>query len=356
MAAPVTSIGRLLQPTPAASGQWRSTKSRKWQLTAEGAVGSANTDCSQLSSVSRAYVQVARNYTNGGVAFSVGANSFSSLDPAVDRQGMTGSVWRVIGRATLQVELRTHLTGLVRSVQVTPRNLTYVDSAPSDSGWVETPRQRTVIDTTEHEENRRALDLRTRLRWSVGRLAFDLVAGSTAGSNRGIVDTASRGTDGNRADVLVLRPWGRADVRFAATSFMDITAGLAVLPEQPVLGAPARRVAMVGMSLGALPRLLSRPAGKAAPAIEFDRQDSGSVVLRVRIPNATLVELSGEPTSWQPIAMRRSRDDWWEAELRIPPGSYRMNVRVDGKRWSAPPGTVATRDEFGGEVGVVLIK
>ena len=80
------------------------------------------------------------------------------------------------------------------------------------------------------------------------------------------------------------------------------------------------------------------------------------MVIRFRIPKAVQVELSGEPTSWTPVAMRRISGDWWQAELRARPGSYRMNVRVDGRNWSAPPGTVPTRDEFGGETGVVQLK
>jgi hypothetical protein len=33
-----------------------------------------------------------------------------------------------------------------------------------------------------------------------------------------------------------------------------------------------------------------------------------------------------------------------------------MNLRVDGDRWTAPPGTPAVADEFNGTVGLVVVR
>jgi hypothetical protein len=41
--------------------------------------------------------------------------------------------------------------------------------------------------------------------------------------------------------------------------------------------------------------------------------------------------------------------------LRIPSGVHRVNVRVDGGRWTAPAGTTRVTDEFGSEVGMVAV-
>lgn len=90
--------------------------------------------------------------------------------------------------------------------------------------------------------------------------------------------------------------------------------------------------------------------------MELVRRDSMHVLVRLRIPRAQQVQLSGEPTAWTPVDMHRKAGDWWEAEVQARPGSYRMNVRVNGQQWSAPPGTIPTRDEFGGEVGVIQLK
>jgi 1,4-alpha-glucan branching enzyme len=79
-------------------------------------------------------------------------------------------------------------------------------------------------------------------------------------------------------------------------------------------------------------------------------------MIRLRIGKAKRVELSGEPTSWTPISMKRADDDWWEVTVNARPGSYRVNVRIDGREWIAPPGTVPSRDEFGGEAGVIQIR
>jgi hypothetical protein len=36
-------------------------------------------------------------------------------------------------------------------------------------------------------------------------------------------------------------------------------------------------------------------------------------------------------------------------------GTYRLNVRVDGGEWVAPPGLLDVEDEFGGRVGLLVL-
>ena len=68
-----------------------------------------------------------------------------------------------------------------------------------------------------------------------------------------------------------------------------------------------------------------------------------------------MVEVAGDFTDWQPVALRRAGADTWESWLRIPSGVHRTNVRIDGGRWTAPAGTTRASDEFGGEVGIVAV-
>jgi len=67
------------------------------------------------------------------------------------------------------------------------------------------------------------------------------------------------------------------------------------------------------------------------------------------------VEVAGDFTDWQPVALRRAGEDMWESVLRIPSGVHRVNVRIDGGSWTAPAGTARAEDEFGGEVGIVAV-
>jgi len=42
--------------------------------------------------------------------------------------------------------------------------------------------------------------------------------------------------------------------------------------------------------------------------------------------------------------------------LPIAPGVHRLAIRVDGDRWTTPPGVVTVADEFQGTVGVIVVR
>ncbi|MGE5100766.1 MAG: glycogen-binding domain-containing protein, partial [Deltaproteobacteria bacterium] len=73
-------------------------------------------------------------------------------------------------------------------------------------------------------------------------------------------------------------------------------------------------------------------------------------------PSATAVELNGDFTHWQPVRLARGTDGWWTITLQIAPGTYQVNIRVDGGPWVAPPGLLTSTDEFGGIVGILRIE
>ncbi len=81
----------------------------------------------------------------------------------------------------------------------------------------------------------------------------------------------------------------------------------------------------------------------------------GTVRVVVRTSAAATVEVAGDFTDWQPVALRRAGEDMWEHVLRISSGVHRLNVRIDGGKWTAPAGTSRVEDEFGGEVGIVAV-
>ena len=80
----------------------------------------------------------------------------------------------------------------------------------------------------------------------------------------------------------------------------------------------------------------------------------GLQALRLRAPDARSVEIAGDFSEWAPLPLERVGDDW-EARLPLEPGVYRLNLRLDGGPWVAPPGLPAERDGFGGEVGVLIV-
>jgi hypothetical protein len=86
------------------------------------------------------------------------------------------------------------------------------------------------------------------------------------------------------------------------------------------------------------------------------RRDKAQVSLRVRSAAGRSVEVMGDFTDWQPVALHQTGRDRWEVALPIAPGVHRLNIRVDGGRWGVPPAVAVVADEFNGSVGIVVIE
>jgi hypothetical protein len=81
----------------------------------------------------------------------------------------------------------------------------------------------------------------------------------------------------------------------------------------------------------------------------------GQVTLRVTpVGAARQVEVMGDFSEWQPLALER-RGGAWERALALSAGPHRVLVRVDAGPWQ-PPGNVAVaNDDFGGTVGLIVV-
>ncbi|MEO8451154.1 MAG: glycogen-binding domain-containing protein [Gemmatimonadota bacterium] len=126
------------------------------------------------------------------------------------------------------------------------------------------------------------------------------------------------------------------------------TAGLRL----DLLGRSGLPIPSIAVALARAERRVSADAG----GVQLEIAESGNPrTVRVQVRGAQSVELMGDFTDWAPVALTRSGDGAWEIRLTVPPGVYRLNVRVDGGRWVAPAGTRLERTEFGGPVGVVVV-
>ncbi len=367
--APLTNAGGRLE-TPAVALAWRSPAQHRWRVSAAGAVGPSNTDCAMLSAHSRARVTLSRRIGRGGVQLSAAARSLSWLDPARDQQGIAVDLWRTFGPARLEIGARSYTQSAWDHEITTRPERRQIGSRRNDTmpgGWEPEWAWENVSDTTPVRHQTRPFDLRTRLHWQTGRLTLDFTAGGTVDSTTRF--DASRPPDSAGMiplDIRVapsmrrlMRPWGRVDARVALSSTVAMHVGAAALPPQPVFGNMSRRMVMLGLGVNgigrrATPRIAERDDGSAAFAVT--RDDPSHIVVRLHVPHARTVELSGELSGWEPVAMRQAADGWWTTRLPASPGSYRVNVRVNGGQWSAPPGVPVVRDEFDGEVGIVTVR
>jgi hypothetical protein len=139
-----------------------------------------------------------------------------------------------------------------------------------------------------------------------------------------------------------------------------VTAALRLATRRPIVNDPSLRAELL------LPYEVRRLRSARAEQFVVEERDGGARVLRVLVPGARRVELMGDFTDWTPVALApldrraagrgRDGDDVWLAELVIAPGVHRVNVRVDGGPWRPPPGLSVVRDEFGGEVGLLVVR
>ncbi len=71
---------------------------------------------------------------------------------------------------------------------------------------------------------------------------------------------------------------------------------------------------------------------------------------------ATRVEIASDVSGWQPALLAPAGADTWTVTLPVTPGLHRLNVRLDGGEWLVPGGLTPVADEFGGSVGLFVVR
>jgi hypothetical protein len=235
-------------------------------------------------------------------------------------------VWAQLGDATIR------LTGTHNTVQTRSR---VVNMQPNMAAEVLDTRNESIVRATA-----RYVDAEAQVSWSGARVAFDAVGGRRM----------LRG--GDRANIWLLGG------SLMLTERLALVGSTGVNPFDIAQGLPGGRYATVALRVttragGAL-EMRSRSRATAR-VMETWREQDGTVLLVVHAPRARRVELMGDFTDWRPLVMRREADDHFAARIHLPAGSYRINVRVDGGMWTAPPGTTPVADEYNGAAGLLVI-
>lgn len=165
--------------------------------------------------------------------------------------------------------------------------------------------------------------------------------------------------------------WCEVSALFPLNTHLSLELSGGNYPSDPVRRVLGSKYATAGLRLDlARDRLppLTIPAAIVAavqnnnregstPAVRLEILPAGSVhIIRVHNASATSLELMGDFTDWNALPLARVGAGVWELRLQLTAGVHRLNIRIDGGAWLVPAGARPEEGEFGGVVGVVVIR
>jgi hypothetical protein len=169
------------------------------------------------------------------------------------------------------------------------------------------------------------------------------------------------GVRSQRADGS-LETWASGSAAFwlAPRAAVVASAGRALADEPR--GVPSVRYLSVGLRFGWRPardgsvlHVRQAPGEEVAERVDIRATGDSLRVVIVRQPAASRVEIVGDFTDWEPVEMAGAPNGEWRIERVIAPGPHRMAIRVDGGPWRVPSNLPHVADDFGGEVGIVIV-
>lgn len=156
------------------------------------------------------------------------------------------------------------------------------------------------------------------------------------------------------------RQWASAQTVVWISSQLAAVAGGGREPAQPTRGLPARTYATLGVMLAywPIPRGVVPVETPASLVHAFEMRPAGPTLQRItaRIGGVETVEVMGDFSDWTPLPLMRRGRDQWELLVPMKMGMHQINMRIDGGQWIAPPGMPTMKDDFNGDVGVVVVK
>lgn len=154
--------------------------------------------------------------------------------------------------------------------------------------------------------------------------------------------------------------WGQLAATFWATPHVGVVASAGTYPVDFTQGYPGGQYISLSLRVRS-PRRIVLPAVTASSTralrdFQWTRLRGDVHRIRVHAGAARSVDLVADFTHWRPLPLRSDGRGWWSVELPLPRGTHEVNVRIEGGDWLVPPGTIARTDEFGGVVGVIVVR
>src|SRR5262245_1523329 len=255
----------------------------------------------------------------------------TKLSLGAGRMQMLGGIEAEASRITSAVLFRDDMRW--------PRQRTFQYGTPADTGQLMLWRDSTVSEPGDHATIWNTAQ--ASLRWQRGRLALASVGGISIG-------------DGVRS-----RRWAQGTIELQVSR--RILAMLSV-GERPAPSLAFRSDALPRTMLGVqfAPWATKQWAMGAAlrpMATEWRAQalPGDRLVVRVQCRDVASAEIAGDFTDWRPVALERLHGGRWFAVLRVAPGVHRVQLRLNGGPWLAPPGLPRADDGPAGPAGTLVV-
>lgn len=297
----------------------------------------AGPDVTESSNALQGDVNLSLELGAGGVWLSGGRRASASETLPTHVQTFGAGTWRRVGRAIFTTSFTTSSSGrdAIRSLGTPNSPTTGPGLGDSLSSGIDT-----IPRGGGSSVARQYADVESSVYWSRGALALDGMLGTRLSTSYGQRST-----------------WGRAQASWAlGDQFALVVAGGSHAPE-PAIGRMGGNFFSFGVRLASAPWIahVLHPGARSSASSFGVRAEGHTRVIYVHAPAARTIELMADFTDWQPVQMRHASNDEWELAMPIAPGSHRVNIRVDGGDWRAPPGAGTVQDEFNGVVGLVVV-
>jgi hypothetical protein len=285
---------------------------------------------------------------NGGGWFGVAEERVREIDSVSARPLLRAGLWQRFGMMTLSVTSESHSARLGGRPPTVHYRSNLPDSTLDSLTGVWIQHQPQVLTSYDSGSPPRAYlwsDVQARIGWSAGRVSLDARMGIQP-----------------KIDATPRSVWARGTAIVSLAPRLSFVAGAGVQPAAVWLGTPSSRFLSFGLRVAPVslvhpaPPPFVRPSAASFAIRRVDGDSAGtSYVVSVRVADARAVEISGDFDGWHPLALRENRPDVWETTLVLLPGTHRINLRVNGDRWVAPPGLPSTDDDFNGAVGLIVV-
>jgi hypothetical protein len=201
-------------------------------------------------------------------------------------------------------------------------------------------------DNTGCVQQSRFGDLEAVARWNVGSLELTAQVGHRFGNSYDVTADSRR--------------WSSATATLWVTDRVALVAGGGRQPALPLRGIPARNYGMAGLELAYWPLSknsipVSLPHSPLVKSFEYRTATPGMQRITIHVGSVETVDVMGDFSDWNPVALVRRGRDTWELFVPMSAGTHQINVRVDGGAWEAPPNMPTMRDSYGGEVGLLVV-